>query len=283
MPFSMEADEAAKAAGTPAPVAADANGARVLEVLGRFGRASAHAGAAAGRKLAEWYRAVDPDVPRHLAQIPLLSYTLLAPRRGEIVAGEPDGHPPLVFVHGLGGGRGDFLPMALYLWLGGRRRCYRIAFAKGHDVPAMSAALADFVRDVRQATGERRVDVVAHSLGGVVTRHALHTHRLSRVLGTVVTLGTPHHGTYAARFAGTDLTRALRPDSPLIRELNRRRWPRSVRGVSFWSESDLMILPAESAALKGTEAVEMTPFTHYSYLIEPKSWAAVQAALSTPA
>jgi hypothetical protein len=56
-------------------------------------------------------------------------------------------------------------------------------------------------------------------------------------------------------------------------------WPEEVHGVSFWSRSDMVVLPPESAALDGTEAVEVTPFSHYSYLIDPRSWALVREQL----
>jgi len=117
-------------------------------------------------------------------------------------------------------------------------------------------------------------------MGGIVARLAIHEHRLARSVRTLITLGTPHRGTYPARFANTNLTRELRPDSDLMSRLIKRPWPRRVRGVTFWSRNDLFVLPAQSAAAEGTDHVDVTPFTHYSYLIDPKSWAAVGRALA---
>ncbi|MBI5526912.1 MAG: alpha/beta fold hydrolase [Deltaproteobacteria bacterium] len=245
------------------------------------GKATVRGGRFVGRKAAEAYRSIDPDVMRHLAQVPLLSYSLLVSREEKIEAGEPDGHPPLVFVHGLGGNRGNFLLMAWYLRLKGRRRSYKIHFDPGQSIAEMAAALARFIRAVKKATGESQVEIVAHSLGGIVARMAIEKHRLASSVATLVTLGTPHKGTYPARYANTVNTREIRPDSALICELNKRPWPGRVRGVTFWSRGDLFVLPAESAAVPGTETVDMTPFTHYSYLLDPKSFAAVADALKT--
>jgi triacylglycerol esterase/lipase EstA (alpha/beta hydrolase family) len=243
------------------------------------GRALARAGKAVGAAAADAYRQIDPDVARHLAQIPLLSYSLLSGKGRPVEALPDDGHPPLVFVHGLGGTRGDFLLMSGRLWLAGRRRSYRIGFRKGHSIEEMAAALARFIRDVREKNGAQPVEVVAHSLGGIVTRVALHDHRLARHVRTVVTLGSPHHGTHAARFAGGAVVRELRPDSALVARLARMRLSPRVRAVSFWSRNDLMIVPAESALLEGAEAVDATPFTHYSYLVDPRAWESVRAVL----
>jgi len=243
-------------------------------------RGLAAAGRFVGEKVAAAYRGVDPDVHRHVAQLPLMSYSLFTRKARPVEAGEPDGHPPLVFVHGLGGGRGDFVPMAWYLRFMGRRRSYSIRFEGTGDVESRGGQVAAFIREVVAVTGEPRVDVVAHSLGGVAAQVAILDHDLGRRVRRLVTLGSPHGGTYAARLGNTPVTRDLRPDSALMERLRRTPLPRSVEAVSFWSGSDLVIMPPESAALPGSRQVEMTPFTHYGYLIHPRSWRAVFSALS---
>ncbi|MBW2524406.1 MAG: alpha/beta fold hydrolase [Deltaproteobacteria bacterium] len=247
--------------------------------LAAVGRTLVTTGRFVGRRAAKAYHSVDPDLRRHVAHLPLLGYTLLSSGRDPIVAGEPDGHPPLLLVHGLGGSRGDFLLMAAYLHLHGRRRSFRIQFDGTHGIAERAEALADFVREVLQVTGEPEVDLVAHSLGGLILRLALCDYGLADCARLVITLGTPYAGTYPARYADTPITRELRPDSPLVRRLSETPWPSRVRGVSFWSRSDMLVLPPESAALPGTEAVEVTPFSHYSYLIDPRSWALVREQL----
>ncbi len=244
------------------------------------GRSFAKAGVAVGRQAARWYRNVDPDVKRHLIQTPFLTYSLFSSRKVTIAAQEPDGHRPLLFVHGLGGSRGDFLLMSSYFWLKGRSRTYRIHFRRGQSVDQMARSLACFVRTVKIKTGEKQIDIVAHSLGGLVARMAVTEHGLAASVNTLITLGSPHLGTHAARLLNTATLRELRPDSDLMKRLSRKRWPARVRGVTFWSRSDLMILPPESAALQGTTAIEMPRFTHYSYLIDPKSWRAVYETLT---
>lgn len=83
------------------------------------------------------------------------------------------------------------------------------------------------------------------------------------------------------RYANTDITRALRPDSEFMQRLNAEPLPDGLRAVSLWSRNDLTVVPAESAALDGTKRIDVTPFTHYSYLIHPRAWDEVRLALST--
>lgn len=252
----------------------------VARLLAATGRGLAATGRFIGTRAAAAYRGVDPDVRRHIAQLPLMSYSLFSRSAKPVEAGTPDGHPPLVFVHGLGGGRGDFAPMAWYLRFMGRQRSYSIRFEGAGDVVERGAELAAFIREVVAVTGESRVDIVAHSLGGVAARVAILEHKLGKKVRRLVTLGSPHGGTFAARLGNTPVTRDLRPDSDFMKRLARRSLPRSVEVSSCWSNADLVILPPESAALPGSRQIELTPLTHYGYLIHPRAWAAVHEALS---
>lgn len=245
------------------------------EVMGTVGSSITKAGKFIGQKTAEGYKTIDPDVMRHLAQLPLLSYSLLVSRREKIDPQKPDGYRPLIFVHGLGGNRGNFLLMSWYLHLMGRKRSYKIHFEPGQTVDDMARALTQFIEDVKKVTGEEKVDIIAHSLGGLVARLAMNEFDADKSISTLVTLGTPHMGTYPARYANTSITRDLRPESDLIMRVNEKPWPEDVNGITFFSRNDLFVLPADSAKVEGTKQIDMTPFTHYSYLLDPKSWSTV--------
>lgn len=253
--------------------------ANAREIAGRIGIELVNLTSAVAKKAAELYRAVDPDVMRHIVQLPLLSYTLFVSRRQEIEPLPSDGFPPLIFVHGLGGDRGNFLPMALYLSFKGRNRSYRIHFEKGQSITNMADALAQFIKDVKAVTGEEVVEIVAHSLGGIVARLALANNDMGKSVNTLITLGSPHKGTYAARYANTPVLRDIRPDSKLVKRLNETPLPTNIKLFSFWSKNDLLVLPPESAIMDESIPVNMTPFTHYSYLISPKCWRKVAEAL----
>lgn len=61
------------------------------------------------------------------------------------------------------------------------------------SVPERAAALASFIRGV--APGAARVDVIAHSMGGLDVRYAIARLGLGDKVASLVTIGTPHHGT----------------------------------------------------------------------------------------
>jgi triacylglycerol esterase/lipase EstA (alpha/beta hydrolase family) len=250
-----------------------------LQALAVTGRGVATGGAWVGQRAVELYKAIDPDVQRHLVQIPLLAYTLFDRRDAQIEPGEPDGQAPLVFVHGHGGNRGNFLLMSWLFWLAGRKRSYRIQFRSGRGIEQQAQDLAGFVERVCQVNQEPQVDLVAHSLGGVVARIGLQESGMAERVRTFVSLGAPHAGTYPARYANTEILKNLRPGSELVRRINEKTIPAGVRVVCLFSHNDLFVLPAESAVLQGAEVVDLTPFTHYSYLLDPKGFEAVRRAL----
>jgi pimeloyl-ACP methyl ester carboxylesterase len=250
-----------------------------------IGRAIGSAGAWCGGVASSAYLAIDPDLRRHLAQLPLMGLTLLSSRHALIEAQPDDGQRPIVFVHGLMGHPGNFLGMRKYLGLHGRRRSYALALDPAATIEANAESFRHAVHEiarVNELPADARVDCVAHSLGGLVVRLALEDATLAARVANVVTLGTPHLGTHAARFGATPNVLALRPGSPvMLRLATQLPWrPPLPRLVALWSAADVLLLPADSARAEGAEAIEMHGFTHYSYLLHPRSWEVVRATLA---
>jgi pimeloyl-ACP methyl ester carboxylesterase len=251
------------------------------------GRGVAAAAGWLGARAAAAFRAVDPDLRRHAAQLPLVALTQLAPSPGRAEALPDDGHCPVIFVPGLGGGPGNFLPMRLYFRLMGRSRTYVMAFSGRWPLEERAAHLGELVEEVVVANGlgaEDQLDLVAHSMGGLVARLTLEESRVCRRIATLVTLGTPHRGSHLARYGATTHSLELRPGSPLLARLARQLpWPgppAMPRLVCLWSAADVILLPAESAAAEGADCRELAGFTHYEYLIHPAGWRATFEALA---
>lgn len=238
---------------------------------------------ATARGVAAAYAAVDPDARRTLAELPLLGLTLLAPARVEVAAAPEDGRRPVVFVHGLGGHRGNLLPLQGWLRLAGWRRLYGFTVPPG-SLEERGRALSAYVAEVLAVNGlpdDAQVDLVAHSMGGLVARCALEDAETARRVATLVTLGTPHQGSHAARWLATRDHLALRPGSPLVTRLAEQTpWRGPTRLVCLWSKADVFLLPASTAAVDGAENVELDGLTHYGYLLRLRCWRRVVEALS---
>jgi triacylglycerol lipase len=252
----------------------------------QVGQGVMNAACAVVRGVQTAFYAVDPDVRRDIAQAPLLAVTLLAPGYKAPTALPDDGRRPVVFVHGLGGHRGNFLYLHGWLRTRGHRRCYAVGFPDGGRLPDLGRELADFIHQVADVNGlgpDDSIDIVTHSMGGLIARLALDDLAVAARVGTVVTLGTPHRGTHAARFAGTDHTFDLRPDSELMARLRcQEPWNRGPRMVCFWSTSDPLMQPSETAQVTGAENREVPGMSHINYLVKPAAWKAVAEVLAQP-
>lgn len=226
---------------------------------------------------------VDPDARRDIAWMPVVALASIGPMRPLVKALPADGHRPVVFVHGLAGYRGNFLPMRTWLRLHGRSRTYAVGL-RGRTIPQMAAELRRFIAqvvEVNQLVPGAQIDIVAHSMGGLVTRLALQDEKTSARVHTLVTLGTPHHGTHAARFCGGLKTTELRRDSDLMAQLaSDAPWKRTRRLVCFWSPSDPLMQPAETATMPGADNREVDGFSHLDWLMRKRAWMDVGEALA---
>ncbi len=258
----------------------------VREGLSAFGRLLGRAASQVGTTIADAYMALDPDLKRHLAQMPLVGLTMLAPGRPKVEARGTGATPAVLFVHGLGGHRGNFIPMLGYFWWEGARRTYAVGFEERTSLEAMAEELRRLVAEVALVnglSGPGTVDLVAHSMGGIVSRLALEDEDTRGRVRKVITLGTPHSGTHAARFLATQSALALRPESSLLERLDEQlpwrgppEWPEA---TTYWSRSDVILLPPEAARLEGASSPEMEGMTHYGYLLHPDGWRTVYETL----
>jgi triacylglycerol lipase len=113
--------------------------------------------------------------------------------------------------------------------------------------------LDSLVSEVMTETGVDRVDIVAHSMGGLATRWYLNTHPESPVR-KVAFLATPHHGTLSAHLAWGDGRDEMLPDSPFLAALNSQAaGPDGVEAITVRTPIDTHVLPPESATLPGVE------------------------------
>jgi triacylglycerol esterase/lipase EstA (alpha/beta hydrolase family) len=119
--------------------------------------------------------------------------------------------------------------------------------------------------------GTERVVVVAHSMGGLVARACLQAADAARV-AHVFTLGTPHHGTHAARYGIATSVAQMRRDSAWLQLLALREGrghglPRDAYTTVF-SYHDDIVFPQSSAGLDGAACIAIGGCGHVSLLYD---------------
>lgn len=202
-----------------------------------------------------------------------------AGRDGLLPAEGPETGPPVLCVHGITQAGSNLWGIRRAL---ARRGRASLAVSLGRfrlriedHVPPLVTALRALI--ARSPDG--RVDVVAHSMGGVVLRLALAVHpELAPGIRRVVTLGSPHAGTAASRglpLGGT--VRALGRRSAVLRGLP--PFPSGTTLTTIAARHDLVVYPQATCHLDGARTIDLPDVGHAGLLTIPAVQALVVEAL----
>lgn len=175
--------------------------------------------------------------------------TLAPTGRGLLVSNPEAAGTPIMLVHGIADNRTVFGPLRRGLRQHGFERLLSFSYEPvPRDLYGPAEQLVAAVEGMCAESGDTRVHLIGHSLGGLVARYAVQCLGLDRLVHTVVTLGAPHAGTRTAAVLPHPLLRQLRPESALMSEL---AGPADcgTRFVAIWSDLDQVILPHRNARL----------------------------------
>ena len=129
------------------------------------------------------------------------------------------------------------------------------------SIDTMGSLLATRVDQVLTLTGEKNLTLVAHSMGGLVCRAYLRQFGGSKVT-QLVTLGSPHHGTFHAYVAGGPNGLQMRPGNPWLVALGETKV--AVPFTSIFSVHDTVISPQESSRMSEAVNVQISGVGHVS-------------------
>lgn len=143
-----------------------------------------------------------------------------------------------------------------------------------------AAEVGAAVEALRARTGAERVDVVAHSMGGLAVRAYLRDLGDRVPVRRAVFLGTPHRGTVTAALAWGGSAREMVPGSDFLDRLNREEPVfGSVDVLSIRTPLDLSVIPGSSAMLPGALNLEVCCPSHQGLLDDEETFNALRAFL----
>lgn len=139
--------------------------------------------------------------------------------------------------------------------------------------------LNDSARALLARTGAERIDVVAHSMGGLATRTWLREGG-AELARRAVFMASPHRGTWSAYLAWGDGSEEMQPGSPFLEWLNSvPAVPGGVEALTIRTVLETHVLPPESATLPGVPDVELCCPTHTGLLRDLDVFLVVQRFL----
>lgn len=195
--------------------------------------------------------------------------------------------PPVVLLHGFIDNRSVFVLLRRSLAQHGRHRVESLNYSPlTCDIRTAAELLGRHIEEICERTGSSRVDVVGHSLGGLIARYYVQCLGGDSRVRTLVTLGTPHSGTRVAPLANAHpIVRQMRPESEVMEELSRPAAGCRTNFVSFWSDLDHLMDPLESARLDHPDLraqnVQVSGIGHLALPVHPAVATGIREALDT--
>jgi triacylglycerol lipase len=127
--------------------------------------------------------------------------------------------------------------------------------------------------------------IVGHSMGGLAIRawwRAQGAQAASRV-ASVITIGSPHHGTFSARFAKADNARQMAQASDWLTTLAASESAEQrARFTCFYSHCDNIVMPASTAALPGADNRHLPGEPHVALAFAPQVFDEVLRRVRAP-
>ncbi|MFI2452155.1 esterase/lipase family protein [Streptomyces sp. NPDC019539] len=194
-------------------------------------------------------------------------------------------HPPAVLLHGFVDNRSVFVLLRRSLVRQSGRHVESLNYSPlTCDIRTAAELLGRHVEEICARTGRQRVDIVGHSLGGLIARYYVQRLGGDHRVRTLVTLGTPHAGTSVAPLASAHpIVRQMRPGSAVIEELRLPAPGCRTRFVSFWSDLDQIMVPLETARLDHPDLivrnVRVSGIGHLALPVHPAVAAGIREAL----
>jgi hypothetical protein len=136
------------------------------------------------------------------------------------------------------------------------------------------------VRRLHACTGQSPL-LVGHSMGGLALRAWLRAYDGATRMHGAVTIGTPHHGTWLARFGAAPNAWQMRAGSRWLRRLAGDEAGEALyrRFTCFYSHTDNIVVPCSTATLPGADNRHLRAQAHVHLLQHPAVFDAVMQRL----
>lgn len=235
------------------------------------------------------------DIVRHVSKtyaslLKDLIYYGISEMRGSLIKKEfynPSAgfKTPVLLVHGFLGTEGALYPL--------ERRLKAVGFpvfsvpfgvVNVQDIRKSARTLAKRVADALAKKGVDKIDIVGHSMGGLIGLYYIKRYGGDKLTRKMVAIGTPFWGSWLANF-GVALfgllgrsSWQLRKNSSFLKDLHADPLPDNVEFYCIMAKNDFVCLPADSA-LPGAKNY-LVPKGHASLVVSPEAFHYIYCILS---
>jgi pimeloyl-ACP methyl ester carboxylesterase len=177
-----------------------------------------------------------------------------------------EGPRPIIVLHGYAMNRANFLPLAYRLSRAGLGPIVGFEYWTLGRTAAAARQLAWFVEHVLALTGAPQVDIVGHSMGGVVARYFVTLGGGDGAVHRLITIGSPHGGTDVSRIGIGHASRELFIGSKLVTRLAAAPQPQLTRLTTILSHGDALVPASQQEEIAGAERIVFDDLGHVAML-----------------
>jgi pimeloyl-ACP methyl ester carboxylesterase len=217
--------------------------------------------------LHEWRTAIAMSAARPLGFLPLPGENGHGPR-------------PIIVLHGYAMNRANFRPLARRLEAAGLGPVLGFEYWTLGKTSTAAKRLAEYVEEVRARTESDEVDIIGHSMGGVVGRYYVSLLGGDGAVANLITLGSPHAGTDVSPVGIGRPGKELFGGSALVQRLEAAPRPTRTRMTVIWSRADALVPGAWQTPLPGAEVIVYDDLGHVALLGSRRVAGEITARLS---
>jgi triacylglycerol lipase len=187
---------------------------------------------------------------------------------------------PTVLLHGIDDTSDLFSRLRPFLEKHGRE-VHAPDLVPNNGTAGLEALAQQIAAYIDETLPNRRVDLVGFSMGGIVARYYVQRLGGLRRVNHLITVASPHRGTWTAYLRRNPGGRQMRPGSAFLRDLSQDLGNLKILSfTSIWSPFDLMIIPATSSVVREAQSITVPVVAHALMMRDRRVLAQVERALA---
>ncbi len=204
--------------------------------------------------------------------IPVVPPIWAAPSRPDV---------PVLFIHGVLHNTATFAWIKQKMALSGWRsfRAVNLSTTQ-HTIAQMAEQTFETMERMRRQFHSPQVDIVSHSLGGILARYVLQLMQQDGAVRRLITLGTPHQGTEVSRYSLLTHLRELAPGSRTIEDLRNAPPLVKTQAISVSGNLDMLLWPRDTGHWPGVRNIRLKGVGHAGLLFSKRVLQIIQSHLS---
>ncbi len=187
---------------------------------------------------------------------------------------------PLLLIHGYLHNSGVFIPLKSRFKRDKITNIFSISLKpKFASIKEHAQRVKEKVEEIISLTGCEKIDIVTHSMGGLVAIYYIKELDGHARVNRCITMACPHRGTGFAKIALGKNGKEMRPGSELLLGLEEKGRELNRLVVSIWSDFDNMIIPSDNAVLDGAKNIKIENLGHVAFLFSPRVYKIIKENL----